>query len=329
MKLWQTLPALILGCAAVVAADPPPAAPALVVVDAGGKEQKLKAWKFVAGTRRLGWLAPAAPARPKDEKPADKPVGPDDKTPPAEVGPEAIEFRDENSTTLKDGILTWLLPEHLRALEYDGEKKTVTASICQSDKADGDLTLTGPTKFDGINRITLEAEVDKGEAGVAEVKYQGGPARGVRAFRFPAPKPAPDVKGRPAFVSIEDRGDKQDEKHTEPVADLQPLYRLAEGGERLLPTLFFKKTLKLDVSKIARLHVEGRDAEGTECRVTLKDGEEQTYTLLKSATLEGKAATLEGLVGKVRGGYKFFPAPTLAALHLDVQFDEKKGDEKP
>ena len=321
MKLWQTLPVLILGCATLLAADTPPVA-ALVVVDAAGKEQKLKTWKFVTGTRRLGWLAPAAPARPKEDKPGDKP---DEKTPPPEVGPVAIEFRDEHSTTLKEGVLTWLLPEHLRALEYDGEKKTVTANISLSDKADGDLTLTGPTKYDGINRLTLEAEVDKGEAGVADVKYQGGTARGIRALRFPAPKPAPDAKGRPAFVAIQD----QDEKHAEQVADLQPLYRLAEGGERLLPTLFFKKTLKLDVSKIAHLHAEGRDADGTECRVATKDGEEQTYTLLKAVMIDGKAATLEGLVGKVRGGYKFFPASTLAALHLDVQFDEKKGEEKP
>ena len=53
------------------------------------------------------------------------------------------------------------------------------------------------------------------------------------------------------------------------------------------------------------------------------DGEEQTYTLLRAPTLDGKPATLEGLVGKVRGGYKFFPARTLADMHLDVQFDEK------
>jgi hypothetical protein len=35
------------------------------------------------------------------------------------------------------------------------------------------------------------------------------------------------------------------------------------------------------------------------------------------------------LVGKVRGGYKFFPAATLSSMHLDVQFDEKKDAEKP
>jgi hypothetical protein len=318
MKLWTTLPILALACAAL-AADPPPAADGLTVVDANGKEQKLKSWKFVAGTRRLGWLAPAAPAKDKDkdEKPADKPQ-------PADAGPEAVEFRDEHSTTLRNGVLTLLLPQHLKSLDYDGEKQTVTANVFLSEKADGDLTLTGTTKYAGVNKVTIEAEVDKGEAGVAEVKYQGGTAKGVRAIRFPAPKAAPDVKGRPAFVTIEDEG----KSHTEQVGDLQPLYRLPDGGERLLPTLMFKKTLKLDVSKMTRLHAQGRGEDGIECRVTTKDGEEQTYTLLKTATIDGKAATLEALVGAVRGGYKFYPAATFAELHLDVQFD-KKGEEKP
>jgi hypothetical protein len=319
MKFWKTLPALALACAAVLAADPPPA---LVVVDANGKEQKLKTWKFVAGTRHLGWLAPDAPPKDKD----DKPSRPGEKPHAADTGPLAVEFRDEHSTTLVDGILTFLLPEHLKSLDYDGDKQTVTASVFLGEKADGDLKLTGSTKYTGINKITLEAEVDKGDAGIADVKFQGGIAKGgVRAIRFPTPKAAPDVKGRSAFVAIEDK----EEKHSEQLADLQPLYRLADGSERLLPTLMFKKTLKLDVSKIARLHAEGRDADGTTCRVTMKDGEEQTYTLLKTATFDGKTATLEGLVGKVRGGYRFFPASTLASMHLDVQFDEKKGEEKP
>ncbi len=166
--------------------------------------------------------------------------------------------------------------------------------------------------------------MDKGEAGIAEVKYQGGTKGGVRAFRFPAPKALPDTKGRPAFVTIEDEG----KTHTDEVKDLQPLYRFEDGSERLLPALMFKKTLKLDVGKLTRFKAEGKDADGTESRVTTKDGEEQTYTLLKTTTIDGKLATLEAMVGGVRGGYKLYPAATLADMHLDVQFDEKKGEEK-
>jgi hypothetical protein len=305
MKPFKTLPALALLGAAVLAADPPP--PALVVVDAAGKEQKLKSWKLVAGTRHLGWLADAP-------RPGEKPQ-------PA-AGPAAVEFRDEHSTTLKNGVLTLLLPQHLRSLEYDNEKQTVSANVFVSEKADGDVTLSGTTKYQGINKLTIEAEVDKGEAGIAEVKYQGGSKGGVRAFRFPAPKALPETKGRPAFVTIEDEG----KTHTDEVKDLQPLYRFEDGSEKLLPSLLFKKTLKLDVSKITRLKAEGRADDGTECRVSTKDGEEQTYTLLKTATIDGKVAGLEGLVGAIRGGYKFYPAVTLSDMHLDVQFDEKKEE---
>lgn len=326
MKTWKTLPVLALLCATALAADPPPpATTGLVVVDAAGKEQKLKSWKFVAGTRHLGWLAPA-PARDKDDKPPEKPARAGAKPQPVAAGPEAVEFRDENSTTLKNGVLTLLLPQHLRSLQYDGEKQTVTAHVAAGEKADADLAFTGPTKYQGINKITIEAEVDKGDAGIAEVKYQGGSAKGVRAIRFPAPKAPPEVKGRPAFVTVEDEG----KSHTDAVSDLTPLYRFEDGSERLLPTLMFKKTLKLDVGKISHIKAEGRGEDGTECRVATKDGEEQTYTLLKTATIDGKAATLEGLVGTIRGGYKLYPAATLSEMHLDVQFDEKKGEkEKP
>ena len=63
-------------------------------------------------------------------------------------------------------MLTFLLPEHLKSLDYDADKQTVTAKIFLGDKPDGELTLTGPTKYAGINKITIEAEVDKGEAGI-------------------------------------------------------------------------------------------------------------------------------------------------------------------
>jgi hypothetical protein len=313
MKFRTILPALALACVVAAAADAPPP---LVIVDANGKEQKVKAWKFSSGTRPLGWLAPAPPAR--EVKPGEKPAA------AAEAGPVAVAFRDEHSTGLVDGVLTLLLPEHLKSLEYDAEKQTVTARLA-GDKADADVMLTGSTQYAGINKLTVEAEVDKGDAGIAEVKFQGGVVRGVRAIRFPAPKPAPAAKGRPAFVAVADKDEKSDEE----LVDLLPLYRLPDGSERLLPTLMFKKTLKLDVGKIARFQAEGREADGTTCRVTTKDGEDQTYTLLKTATIDDKPATLEGLVGKVRGGYKLFPASTFASMHLDVQFDARKGPEKP
>src|SRR5262245_56968449 len=75
----------------------------IIILDAKGKENKLKNWQIVAGTRRLGWLAQDDKDRPNDkEKPADKdePAAPPRKPPlrPAPRGPEALVVRDDNST---------------------------------------------------------------------------------------------------------------------------------------------------------------------------------------------------------------------------------------
>ncbi|HZY90456.1 MAG TPA: hypothetical protein VFE78_36880, partial [Gemmataceae bacterium] len=235
-KTWTLLPAALaaaLGAWAVAAEDTPkPAEPGtLVVLDGAGKEQKLKAWKFTAGTRRLGWLAapaekaPAAAAGEGKDAPRRK---------PQPAGPEALELRAEMKIEFAEGVLTLVPLDRLRSLDYDNEKETVTA------KVEGGEALTGTTKYRRINKLVIEAEVDRGEQGVAELKFLGGVPRGIRGVRFPPPKaPAAAPAGRPALVVSADG----EVKTTHKVADLLPLYRLADGGERLLPTLMFRKTL--------------------------------------------------------------------------------------
>src|SRR5262249_12857385 len=147
----------------------------------------------------------------------------------------------------------------------------------------GEESLTGTTKF-GDNKLSIEAEVDKGELGVAEVKFQGGAKGGIKSARFPSPKPVPaPPAGRTATVSVAEKDKKNEQK----VTDLQPLYQFADGSEKLVPTLMFKKTLKIDVGKVQKLVLKGKADEGTEWGVTLKDGEEETYTLLQKATFDG------------------------------------------
>lgn len=293
MPVWQLLFATF--CLVFIPQTP---APSLIVVDASGKEQTLKTYRVTVGTRPITWLAtPTMPA------------------------PQALEFRDEDSTTFVDGVITLLNLDGIHSLNYDSEKETVTARLA-GDKGEPGESLVGSTRFKGINKLTLEAEVDKGTLGIAEIKFLGGAPRGVKAIRFPAPKAAPVPTGRLAGVTVSDKGKKTVQK----VFDLQPLYRTADGGERLIGLLMFKKTLKLDLAKIKKLAVaEGRDADGTEWHVTLADGEESTLTLLKSPNHEGAPLTLVGFVGKVRGGYKLFPPHTLS----DIQFDEIKADAKP
>jgi hypothetical protein len=298
------LAVLILGRAAGADDAPKPAEGELVVIDAAGKEQKLKAWRFVAGTRHLSWLAPAAPPA-KDEKAPHK----------VETGPEALEFRAEDSTNFVDGVLTLIPLERLRAIDYDSEKDTVTVRVAAGDKGAEEETLTGSTKFRGINKLTLAAEVDKGDLGVAEVKFLGGVPKGIRGIRFPETKvPAAAAGGRPATVTVEDK-----EKNTQKATDLQPLYRLGDGSERILPTLFFRKTLKIDLGKVKKLRaVESKEAPGGDWEVTLGDGGTETFTLLPKPVLDGKPATLEGLVGRVPAGWKLFPVHALA----EVEFGE-------
>src|SRR4051812_43659865 len=45
--------------------DKKPEAGVIVIIDSKGKENKVKTWEIVGGTRRLGWLAPPLP----EEKP--------------------------------------------------------------------------------------------------------------------------------------------------------------------------------------------------------------------------------------------------------------------
>src|SRR5579884_2721031 len=195
------------------AAADEPARPAdgalLVVIDAAGKEQKLKAWKFVGGTRPLSWLAPAPPkeAEPKDGSPKEGPKG-KGKPRPRPAGPEALEFREENSTNFVNGILTLIPLDRVRSLDYDGD--AVTVHVAAGDKPYRDLVLKGTTKYRGINKVVIEAEVDKGDLGVAELKFLGGVPKGVKGIRFPAPKPAAAAPaGRVAVITIADKAARE------------------------------------------------------------------------------------------------------------------------
>ncbi len=196
-------------------------------------------------------------------------------------------------------------------MDFDGEKEMVTVKVATGDKADDDLALTGTTKYKGINKIAIEAEVDKGDLGVAEVRYLGGVARGgIRGLRFPAAKKAAAPMGRPATVIVEDRMKKTEM----PVTDLQVLYRIDRGAEKLSPLLFFKKTLKIDVAKIKKIVPAEGEGQEKVWQVTLKDGTEETLTLLRAVTLDGKPAEVVGLLGRVPAGYKLFPIHTFSEV---------------
>jgi hypothetical protein len=310
-----------------LADDPPKVAEAgtLLVLDPAGKEQKLKTWTYVAGTRHLVWLAPAdkEPESPKDKDAATKDKSAKDKPKPA-AGPEVLEFREETSTVYAEGILTLIPLDRLRAIDYDNEKETIVARVATGPKAEDDAKLTGLTKYLKINKIIIEAEVDKGDIGLAEIKFLGGVQKGgIKGIRFPAPKvDAMPAGGRPAVVTSSDRTGKATHK----VMDLQPLYRFVDGREQTSPLFFFKKTLKIDVAKIKSIALNSApDEEDKGWQVVMKDGNDENLSLLRKVTLNEKPAELIALVARVPGGYKFFPLHTVAEIAFDAA-DEPKPD---
>jgi hypothetical protein len=216
-------------------------------------------------------------------------------------------------------VLTLIPLDRIRSLDFDNEKETLTVRVAAGDK---DEVLTGATKYRRLNKLTLEAEVDKGDLGVAEIKYNGGLPKGIRGIRFAPPKAAPVAPaGRPAVVVSAD-GEK---KTTHKVSDLQPLYEIAKSTEKLYPTLFFKKTLKIDVGKIKKIVAPNPDADEATWQVILQDGSDETLTLLPAPMIDGKPAVLKGLLGRVPAGYKLFPPSTIGEILFDAA-EEAKSD---
>src|SRR5262249_4258911 len=208
--------------------------------------------------------------------------------------------------------------DRIKAVEYDEGTQSVTVKVATGGGMDE--SLKGTTKYKGINKLTIDAEVDKGDMGIAEMKFLGGVPKGIKGVTFPAPKaPAAAPTGRPAVITVNDK-----QKITQKVYDLQALYRTIEGPERLSPTVMFKKTLKVDLAKVKKLHnVPSAKGDESEWQVAYTDGEEGAFSLLKTVTQDDKPVmVLEGFLGRVPAGYKLFPPHTITEIVFDEM--EKK-----
>jgi hypothetical protein len=278
-----------------VSADdqPKPSSPEAVVVDAAGKEVTLKKWHISAGTHKLAWLE-------KDG-----------------VAPEAITFRENNSTLFKDGVVTLIPLDRLESLTYDVEKQTVHAKVAGLAQP-----LEGSIRYKEINQITIEAEVDKGEAGIVELKYKGGQLKGgIRSVKFSSAKAGPAPAGEKMFITIAEAKQKS---APQAVFQLQALYKVGKEQEKLASFLMFKKTFKLELSQIQSMKVhDNAETKEVECELAFKDGTTQTLTPLTATTLDGKPANLEGLLGVVPAGYRLFPLHTVAELSREEPKKEK------
>jgi hypothetical protein len=263
---------------------------ALVVVDAAGKETALEKWKILMGAEPLPWAEPSKGKASRDEW---------------------LAFRDDGSTSYVHGIVTYLPIASLRKIDYDDAKKSVTVVVA----ADKDATLSGTTKFKGINKLTLEGEASLSGLGKAIVKFQGGQPKGIASVRFPSPKPAePAAPGRAALIVA---NDKEKPKHQ--AFDLKVLYKVGTGHQTA-DTLYFKTAVKIELAKIASLkRVEPQDKKSTdnEFEVLLTDGAKHTLILQESPMIEGKASKLVGLYGRGSIGWKLIPAHTISELTLE------------
>ena len=304
--------------------DPPKVAEkeVLVVIDSAGKEQKLTKWKITQGVRHLGWLGDAGGAQ-ETEAPAKgkKGHGPS-------VGPRAFVMLEDSGTSWQKCIMTYIPLESIRSIDFDNAKESMTVHVATNAKPADDITLRGPTGYRDINKFAIDAEVDKGDLGVAEVHYSGGIKTGIQGVRFPSPKPVPpeNKDARQAAVSYSDH----DNKYVGNFHDLQPLYRFGDEHEVVSPLLFFKKTVKIDLGKIKKI-VPNKDdstAAGPIWNVTLKNGDVETFTLLLRAPLDGKEAQLDGFVAKVPAGYRIIPVNN-ASLLQEIEFDTTKEAPKP
>jgi hypothetical protein len=311
----------------------PAAAGTLVLVDSAGKEHKIKTWKFTAGVRRMGWLTPAVKPAEKDEE-KDKAKGGKArraKPRPVPAGPLAFVLRESGEKIVfVEGVLTYIPLDRLRSLEFDSAEKTVKARVATTDKPEDDLVLSGTTRYGGINKLSIEAEVDKGEDGIATITYQaGGLKSNLRAVRFPAPKVPAAIKGRPATVESAEK----DMKTSHKVYDLQGLYQLPRGSQRLFGTLLFKRTLKVDLKKVKKITASGEeDSDDIVWQVTRGD-EELSLTLLRNLPKDIKPAALAGasllgMVGKAAAGYKLFPLRTVASIEFDAEETKEKEKDK-
>ena len=305
---------VVAGLAAVVGADdPPPAVEAgsIAVADAAGKEQKVTGWSITTGARALGWLAPRGGKEDDKEKAKGK-----------ADGPLALVVTDAVKVHFLPGVVTLVPLDRVRSVAFDKEKETMTVRAAVSAKPEEDAVLTGTTAYKGINKLTIRAEVDMGKDGVAEVTYQGGIAKGIKAVRFPAPKVDAGKPGRPALVTTVD----QDVKKAHKVTDLQALYVTRGGQERLEPFVMFRKTLKVDLATVKKITASTEDSDDVVWQLERKAGGDASLTLLSAIDLGGEKATFVGLLGKVPAGYLLVPPRRVGSVEFDKVDDAKKGD---
>ncbi|MFO0965900.1 MAG: hypothetical protein U0793_10000 [Gemmataceae bacterium] len=253
----------------------------LILIDGADKNIPLKDWSFATGTKHLTWLAPKEERGKKD------------------AGPEYLEFRVTKAEMYQEDVTTYIPLSALKEIEYDHKAKEVAVTLVNAEGKD--VTLRGPTKFKAINQFTIDGAVAPTtfEIGGAVRLTEGAARFGFKKLKFPEPTAAAAVAGAEATVVV--RG-KEKVSHT--VHGLVPLYRVG-GGYRLVPSLFFQKTVVIDwpdVAKMTHMAPAGKKGGLLDFEVEKRDGTKQGLTLLEKTSLgEKEAGVLVGLIARAGG----------------------------
>ena len=140
----------------------------------------------------------------------------------------------------------------------------------------------------------------------------GGPKKGLRTIRFPAPQPVdPLPQGRVASVKHANK-----KYPTLQVVDPQVLY--AQNGDQVttVQVLYFNDPSKIELAKIGKL--AQMRAGGNYYEVTQLSGQKGPKVLVLTPKGEGGTGDLElvGFVGRFTAGYRLFPIVTVGELEF-------------
>jgi hypothetical protein len=273
--------------------DPPAKGGEVVLTDVDGKETKLSGARLTAGTRRIGWLADPAGT-----------------TPDAKLGPQALDVREPNSTTLARGVLTLVPVASIESVKYDYEKLTAYISV----KGVKD-PLLGTLQYARINTVGVSGTAD-GKAASFTAGVLGKAA--VKSITFPDAKPVEaKAGGRSWAVQIYHPAANNP---TVKAKNLKVLFQSPDGTQRLVDALPVRKgtavTFDAKLSRFEMLdNTDVRDVKYAVAEVEFDKGEEKTIAVPLTVEQDGKqTGTLAGLVGEVETGYKLFPLHTVKVI---------------
>lgn len=262
------------------------------IVDASGQQRKMLIYQFVAGFRALPWAVAEG-----------------------QLVPTALELRELDSTTFKDGVLTFLPLDSVRSIIYDYQKETIEVRVAGVEKP-----FVGSIRYRGINLVDIEATVEVGKTGLAEARFRGGVENGFREVQFPNAKPAAKLAAGPTVKIVIGGSGVKDKEKGQPVEgrNMRALYRVVGGKDFTQDHVTFKKDLQVKLKDIRSLvnATPNVKAKG-DCTFSVKlaDGSENPLTLLTATVLDkNRPATLLGLLVDVPGGYRLFPPHTIASL---------------